>query len=999
MEAPQALDPERWRRIEEIFFDAASLPAVDQPAYLDEACAGDTSLRFEVESLLKADRGFAADSASTAKRSSITSMVQAGAAALSDEDLVGSRLGPWLVVQKLGRGGMGSVFLAERADEAFEKRVAIKVIRRGMDSDDLVARFRDERQILAQLNHPYIAQLVDGGIMSDGRPYLVMEYVEGRPLAKFCADEALSVDARCRLFLKVCEAVSSAHRNLVVHRDLKPGNVLVTADGTPKLLDFGIAKLIPSGGGPGGEMTVAARRLYSPDYASPEQVLGLPVTTAADVYSLGAILFQLVAGTRPHRITEYSDTEVRRAVCETAVERPSVAASRQPAHAPFARRIAGDLDNIVLMAMRKEPERRYGSVDDLRHDVERYLSGLPVVAHGDSVRYRAGKFLGRHRLGVAAAAAVVLAVLGGLLVSLHETRVATEARAIAERERDTARAAQIRAENEHNAAERQRGLAESSALEAESQRRKAEERLSQLVDLASGTFIGINDQLERIPGATEPRRAVVKTSVDYLDKLVSTGEPSPALALAAAAGYQKMGDLLGSDRGPNLGDTKGALENYRKSLAVLAKRGTLDFDGALQKIVTLEHMAGAYGQAGTLKEGKAAFEATMKAVDALPAVFKKRPEMIFELAGLDQEFAFLLTRLDARSALPYARRAVEVLDSLVVAHPTNIGYQEAQAAAYGTLALALSTASEREEALQVTLKSIDLRERNLARRPNDVVLTRDLVMGYARLGDNAGGSFFAFNGDPRAGDTSKALSYYKRAVALTEGILKADPNNELAREDHPIALMRAGMVLPNDGAIPQSLGYLKKAEELFEPTLAKAPTRALKLNIGLVNDHLAQRYLELGDGRTAIERARSAVDFAIGVVKAEPSYAAARINAMRGWDVLLHALAKYGDRAEALSLSASVTATATDWAAHGPRPEKMMLFPPQAATWAGDVWMELSSRRESQPDDVRRAREEYLKAREAWAKLQTPPRDVGSVLAALDGRLAKCDSVLRAAGR
>ena len=989
-----------WSRIEEIFLAAAELPLPDQAPYLDAACHGDVKLRAEVESLLEAERKSSQDPSRTTPRSSITSVVHSASEALNREDLAGQHLGPWKVVTQIGRGGMGSVFLAERADDEFQKQVAIKVIRRGMDSEDLIARFREERQILAQLNHPYIAQLLDGGITPDGRPYLVMEFVEGQPLGDYCRERDLSVDARCRLFMKVCEAVACAHRNLVVHRDLKPGNVLVSTDGTPKLLDFGIARLLTAAGPGDAPLTTAALRQYTPDYASPEQVLGLAVTTAADVYALGGILFQLLAGTKAHRITTYTSEEIRRTVCESPLEKPSAAATRRPEHAAFSRRIAGDLDNIVLMAMRREPERRYESVDALRRDVERHLNGLPVHARGDGLRYRAGKFLVRHRFGVLAAAMVLFAVFGGLLVSLRQTAVATEQRAIAERERDSARKAQALAEQEHSAAEKQRGLAEESAVEADMQRGKAESSLSQLVDLASATFLGINKQLERIPGATEPRLAVVKTSVDYLDKLM-TGEPSPALELAAATGYQEMGDVLGSPNGPNLGDTKGAMENYNKSLAVLRRRGIADFDGELQRITTLEHIGALQTDTGGLQTSRSTFQQALAALDAMPKHWRERPRTLFEEANLNLGYSFLMSRLDSTAGLPFAEKAVRILDALASANPGVMQFEESRASAYGNLSLVVATAGDRERAKAITLKTIELRINNLSRHPGDVRFQRDLMMGYGRMGDYSGGSFFSsLTGDPREGDTVSALAYYKKAQGLAESIFKADPSDDQALEDFTMTTMRTGMVLTSDSAIPESLAYLAKAGDLLEAARQKSPaSRSIRLNLGLVYDHMAQRHYTLGNGTTAIAHARKSLALALELVKTEPNYAAARIDAMRAWDILIHSLARFGDRAEATTVAEAAHAAATDWAIHGPRLDRMVLFPPQAVGWRGDLYFELASKAGSPTDDLQKARAAYQESREAWSKLPTPPRDLPGRLAALDTKLAKCELALRAADR
>ncbi len=356
------------------------------------------------------------------------------------------RIGAYHILSELGHGGMGTVYLAARADDEFQRRVAIKTIR-GFGSDDVVRYFRRERQVLAALDHPNIGRLYDGGTTEDGVPYFVMEWVEGVPIDRFCDERRLSVEGRLRLFLGVCAAVEYAHQNLVVHRDLKPTNILVDPQGVPKLLDFGIAKLLDSeAGGPATGTAVA----MTPEYASPEQTRGQPVTTATDVYSLGVVLYELLTGHRPYGRGARSAMEVMKAVCEEEPERPSSAvgrterrtlpdgelrfttpesagAARESTPRKLRRRLHGDLENIVLMALRKEPQQRYRSVEALSEDIRRYLEGRPVAAHRATVWYRSSKFVRRHALGVGAAATVVLLALGlAVVTSLQSRRVARE---------------------------------------------------------------------------------------------------------------------------------------------------------------------------------------------------------------------------------------------------------------------------------------------------------------------------------------------------------------------------------------------------------------------------------------------------------------------------------------------------------------------------------------------------------------------------------------------
>jgi serine/threonine-protein kinase len=392
--------PSSWRQVEALFDEAAALPAPKRAAFLARACGGDLAMRAEVESLLAADAraaGFLG-----------TPAVQA-AAPPSPATLVGRRVGQYRAEAKLGEGGMSTVYLAVRADDAYQQKVALKVLGYGADRSDLSARFRAERQILASLEHPGIARLLDGGTTDDGRPYLVMEHIEGMPIDRYCEAHGLGLDARIDLFREVCAAVQYAHQNLVVHRDIKPSNILVDARGVPCLLDFGIAKLLEGAEVPGGvEATVTGQRLMTPQYASPEQMEGGAITTATDVYSLGVLLYVLLTGHLPYRVPTSGSDALRRAVVEQDPERPSTDAGRSAQ----LRRLRGDLDNIVLMALRKEPDRRYASVALLSEDLRRYRQGLPVTAQPDTFGYRVRKFVGRHRAAVGAAALGLAMVLG-----------------------------------------------------------------------------------------------------------------------------------------------------------------------------------------------------------------------------------------------------------------------------------------------------------------------------------------------------------------------------------------------------------------------------------------------------------------------------------------------------------------------------------------------------------------------------------------------------------
>jgi serine/threonine-protein kinase len=440
--------PERWRLVTEVFHAALARDAARRGELLDQACVGDPALRAEVEEMLAAHRaagGFG----------------EGPVAAVSEA--TPSHIGPYRVVRELGRGGMGTVYLAERNEPGLRRSVAIKVVRRGMDSAFVVARFRTERQILASLEHPGIARLYDGGATEEGLPYFVMERVEGQDLLTYSDAHRLPIAERLRLFLQVCEAVQYAHQNLVVHRDLKPSNVLVTAKGHPKLLDFGIAKVLnPEGVEGGGEETASVVRLLTPDYASPEQARGERVTTATDVYSLGVILYELLSGHRPYRRGR-AGAEIERRLAEPDIPPPSaaavrtekvtvrdgrglvviapaeVAARRQAAPARLRRLLRGDLDNVVLKSLRVELAQRYSSAVELADDVRRHLDGFPVRARPDRGSYRLAKFLRRHRLAAGVTAIVTVALLAGFALALFGLTRARRAEAVARQEAETAR--------------------------------------------------------------------------------------------------------------------------------------------------------------------------------------------------------------------------------------------------------------------------------------------------------------------------------------------------------------------------------------------------------------------------------------------------------------------------------------------------------------------------------------------------------------------------------
>lgn len=435
------MDRDRWIKIEEIFHAANSLPAGAIADFLDTACGKDSELRLSVESLLE----------HAGRETELGEVVEQAAHSMLNDapDLSGEHIGPYLIVGELGQGGMGAVYLAERDDDQYRKRVAIKLIRHGSTNKEILQRFRIERQILANLEHPFIARLLDGGSTPSGLPYLVMEYVEGEPIDTYCNRKALGTRERLRLFHKICSAVQYAHQKLVVHRDLKPSNLLVTGEGEPKLLDFGIAKLLDTAD---LDQTIlkthVEARLHTPQYSSPEQLEGKQVSTATDVYALGVVLYEILTGSRPYGNEPTDRISIERAIMKAEPLPPSVSVggsgpvSGKGETGLDSRRVkkelAGDLDNIIMMALRKEPERRYQSAAQFAADINNFLEQRPVVARPTSWSYRSGKFLSRHRFSSAITALLLLSLVGFSVFTWNQSKVIAEERDLAQLEKSKA---------------------------------------------------------------------------------------------------------------------------------------------------------------------------------------------------------------------------------------------------------------------------------------------------------------------------------------------------------------------------------------------------------------------------------------------------------------------------------------------------------------------------------------------------------------------------------
>jgi tetratricopeptide (TPR) repeat protein len=569
---------ESFLRIEAVFHEALAAREDAREELIRFQCGGDAALIEEVRSLLEACQ---AEERVTATR---ILEPQTG----EENHFAHQHVGPYEIDRLLGRGGMGAVYLAHRADGQFEQKVAIKLIDLPLATALFRERFRQERQILAELQHPFIARLLDGGVTAAGDPYLVMEYVDGVPIHRFCEERRLSTPERLALFMRVCEAVQFAHQNFIVHRDLKPDNILVAEDGTPRLLDFGTAKLLsPSLVRPGGELTRDGYQSFTPQYASPEQVLGNPITTASDTYSLGVLLYLLLTGTHPYELKEMTTAEMLRVICKEAPCRPSQAAGSN-------KRLDADLEAILLKALRKEPRERYLTAEQMASDVRAYLEGQPVGARQGTFRYRACKFIRRNGLALGGTAALAVTLIAGIAGVLWQAKAANE------------------------------------------ERRKAEARSADLRQLSNSLLSELDEAIKELPGSTGVQKLLVTRVLEHLDRMARDAQGDRQTQLDLINAYTRLGNLQGSPYDQNLGDPAGGLASLDKAIALalpLAFEGSKDKEALWALAAAQESRSEILFGTARTQEAIASMQAATRTYDRRIASRDASPAMICEVAS------------------------------------------------------------------------------------------------------------------------------------------------------------------------------------------------------------------------------------------------------------------------------------------------------------------------------------------------------------------------------
>ena len=743
---------ETWQRVKEVFDAVVELAPRDRPALLDRLCHGDPTLRREVESLLASD-----DEASTFIESPAASIPRD---LLPEDEFAGRSFGAYRIIREIGRGGLGAVYLAARADDQYRKEVAIKVVKRGLDTDDILQRFRAERQILAQLDHPNIARLIDAGSTEEGLPYFVMEFVDGQPISSFCETRALSTRERLELFRQVCGAVTYAHQHLVIHRDIKPSNILVNEEGVPKLLDFGIAKVLHADD-PLAAQTITGVRVMTPEYASPEQVRGRPISTASDIYSLGVLLYELLTGHRPYRLTTHAPEEISRAVVDQIPERPSTAigrtASNQDSQIATRKSLRGDVDNIVLMALRKEPTRRYASVAQFSEDLRRYLEGRPVLAHKDTLSYRAGKFIRRNKASVAAAAIVLLSLIGGMVATTWQAR------------------------------------------RAEQQRARAERRFSEVRRLANALVFELHSAIENLPGSTAARELLVRHALAYLDSLARESQDDASLQRELASAYLRIGSAQGNPNNPNLGDTAGALRSYGEALKISERlRAAYPNDRqALRSVaVCLEKLSEVQAATGDLD---AAVQSARQSLHAFKTIAEANPTDVAAQRSLAISYMKMgdvagnpnfPNARDAAGALSSYRASLSILQALHEADPKSSGLEQLVGVLQERIGTMLLAEGKIDEAEESYLSSQRIREHLAAAEPDNANFLRDAAIAHEKVAGV----------QTARGDRASAIQSRRKSLEIFDQLARADRRNVQAQQSVAISYLHLADLLASDPA-------------------------------------------------------------------------------------------------------------------------------------------------------------------------------------------------------
>jgi eukaryotic-like serine/threonine-protein kinase len=784
----------RWQRVEQIYHSALEQEESQRTAFLEQVCADNQDLRLEVESLLtyvKKTGKFIDKGALAVMAKELAGERSAHLDSPDQDPMIGKTIFQYRITAKLGSGGMGDVFRAVRADDAYEGHVALKLISAGHQSSFFISRFKTERQILASLDHPNVARLFDGGTTEDGVPYLVMEYIEGEPITAYCDQRRLSIGDRLKLFVQVCSAVQYAHQHLIIHRDIKPDNILVTADGTAKLMDFGIAKILDEEAESGQhETTMTGMRAFTPAYASPEQIKGEPISTASDVYSLGVVLYQILTGRSPYPISNLAQHELARAICEVEPEKPStvvssapkandkfspesVSASRNTTPEKLRRSLAGDLDQILLKALRKEPQHRYASAQALADDLQAYALGLPVSARRGTFSYRAAKFIRRNKLSLTVAAIILLIMLAGAVAIVREARI------------------------------------------ARMEQQRAQRRFDSLRKLAHSLIFDIHDSIADLPGSTAARKLLVEEAVGYLDGLSQDIAGDRELQRELATAYTRVGDVQGYLYRSNLGDTSGAVKNYEKGLAIrerLAKIYPNDPKVERELAESYQKIAVAFRVLGQNSDSLQFFHRALERRKALAAADPSSESAQYDLANCETMLGDLIGDQDLAPALEQQSAAAAAFERLATEHPKNTDYSRMLGVLHVKLGALYESAGRLADAKQAYSSSIRVLEPLAAANPQNALIQRNLASAYADEGDTLAKM-----------RRSEGVALLTKAANIQESLRSTDKANKRIYRDLALTYTELGGAERSCGRKDLAARYYKKAMEIAQALSAADP--------------------------------------------------------------------------------------------------------------------------------------------------------------------------------
>jgi non-specific serine/threonine protein kinase/serine/threonine-protein kinase len=783
-------DTRFWTEVADLFAAVVDLDARARAAALDAHRRNRPEVCAEVESLLTAD----ADAGHFIE----PVILSEAATPLRARPGLGSSLGAFRLVEVIGAGGTGTVYRAVRTDATFAQQAAVKVIATPVVTPDIARRFRSERHILASLSHPNIVGLIDAGLTAEGFAYLVMEYVQGVTIGAYCRDRRATLAERLRLFRSVCSGVHYAHRHAVVHRDLKPANILVSADGVPKVLDFGIARLLDDAqAATGNAATAAGLGPLTLNYASPEQLRGLTVTTSSDVYSLGVLLYELVAGVRPYETAGRSLDEVLRLVADVMPARPSAVAALTDPRLPYpASALRGDLDAIVSRAMRKEPEERYRSAEEIADDIERYLDGVPVTAREPSLPYVLRKLASRYRAAFVTAAISLVVVVAALVVALVQARVAT------------------------------------------AERRRADRRFGEVRQLANSLIFKIHDVVAPLAGSTPVRQTIVAEALTYLEALSAEAQSEPALQVELARAYIQIGRVQGLPGTANLGDRAGALKSFQKAQALIdplvgapdppGEHVALSVEANRRISETLISMGGRRDEA---------VAAARQAVSLAEAFLARQPGNVRGRNLLASASFTAALAIGWPDSLPFWKQSGAVYDALLADRPDDEGTQRNVALVEKYLGAFFEVSSDFAQALRHHERARSIDEQRLARNPGDATTQLDVAIDLSNV------AFARW----KTGYAKEAIGLYERSLAIRQALAERDPANAFARSRVAFVHTQLANVWREANAFGRAVRHAEAANSLYR---AAPPVDANgRLEWALAVEALARA--EAGRGRSS----------------------------------------------------------------------------------------------------------------------------------------------------